>query len=125
MKDNFDVHSWKTNLMLENFMSDADLNAKKRVDIVYNQIMGEFSERFESSIDKSLLRFSISSAFTELALGNLNEDSKEKDFEVQYWIYKNDDYDNESIVVKAKTEEEALLKAKEEKYKGKNFKIVK
>ena len=49
----------------------------------------------------------------------------EKEYEVEFWIYRNDDYDDDQVTVIAKSEEEALAKAKEENYKGKNFKILK
>lgn len=39
---------------------------------------------------------------------------KEKEYEVEYWKYVNDDYDTYYITVTAKDEAEALEKAKEE-----------
>jgi hypothetical protein len=124
MKDNFDVHSWNTNRILESNMSDEDLKAKQKVNIIYNQLTNDFPDYFQTPRDKSLLRFSIASSLTELNFNNLNE-SEEKEYEVQYWVYRDDNYDDDYIMVKARSEEEALSKAKEEKYKGKNFKIVK
>ena len=56
---------------------------------------------------------------------SLNEaETPKKKYTVQYWVYKNDDYDDEEIEVEASSKEEALKIAKEEAYKGKNFKIV-
>jgi hypothetical protein len=109
---------------MESSMEDADLKAKQRVDVMYNQIMKDFPECFESSIEKSTLKFSIASAFTELSLSNLNEDSTEKSYDVEYWTYINDDYTDEEITVKAHSEEEAIKKAKSETRRGKNFKVL-
>jgi hypothetical protein len=39
---------------------------------------------------------------------------KEKEFKVEYWQYINDEYDFDFIIVKAKDEADALVKAKEE-----------
>jgi|TARA_R110000796_G_C14489210_1_gene427595 hypothetical protein len=162
MKDNFDLHEWNRNRIIESTLEDSDLKAKKRVEIFYNQIINDFPDYFSNSIDKSSLKFSISSAFTDLALQGLSEDSNtnqddidgslnitrggddeamgaeeeadnnvvgeadgEKEYEVEFWIYRNDDYDDDQVTVIAKSEEEALAKAKEENYKGKNFKILK
>tara|TARA_B110000503_G_scaffold26869_1_gene42506 strand:+ start:53 stop:433 length:381 start_codon:yes stop_codon:yes gene_type:complete len=125
MKDNFDHYAWNINRLMENSMDDADRKAKQKVDVVYNQIINDFPNFFESSIDKSSLRFSIASAFTELSLRGLSEATEEKEYEVEFWVYRNDDYDNDYVKVIAKSEEEALAKAKEENYKGKNFKIYK
>tara|TARA_B110000459_G_C16177834_1_gene302363 strand:+ start:90 stop:470 length:381 start_codon:yes stop_codon:yes gene_type:complete len=125
MTDNFDVHAWNNNRLMESSMDDADRKAKQKVDVVYNQIMNDFPECFSTSIEKSSLKYSISSAFTELSLNEINEATEEKEYEVEFWIYRNDDYDDDEVTVMAKSEEEALAKAKEENYKGKNFKILK
>ena len=125
MTDNFDVHAWNNNRLMESSMDDADRKAKQKVDVVYNQIMNDFPECFSTSIEKSSLKYSISSAFTELSLNEINEATEEKEYEVEFWIYRNDDYDDDEVTVMAKSEEEALAKAKKENYKGKNFKILK
>jgi hypothetical protein len=39
---------------------------------------------------------------------------KEKEYKVEYWEYIDDDYESDYIVVKAKDEAEALIKAKDE-----------
>lgn len=52
-----------------------------------------------------------------------NEENKNK-YIVQYWLYRNDDYDDYDIEVEAKSEEEAIEKAKEEAYKGKKHKVI-
>ena len=125
MTDNFDVHAWNNNRLMESSMDDADRKAKQKVDVVYNQIMNDFPECFSTSIEKSSLKYSISSAFTELSLNEINESTEEKEYKVEFWIYRNDDYDDDEVTVMAKSEEEALAKVKEENYKGKNFKILK
>ena len=60
-------------------------------------------------------------------LDNIHEsnDSTEKEYEVEYWVLTSDGYDNNYIKVNAKSEEEALKKAEEETYRGKDFKIYK
>ena len=125
MKDNFDQYAWNTNRILENEMSDADKKVKQKVDVVYDQIMKDFPECFKSPIEKSSLKFSVASAFTELSLGSLSEAAEEKEYEVEYWVLTADGYDNEYIKVNAKSEGDALMKAKEETRRGKNFKIYK
>jgi hypothetical protein len=52
-------------------------------------------------------------------------EAEEKEYEVEYWRYTEDGYDNEYITVKAKSEEEALAKAKDETRLGKKYKIYK
>ena len=125
MKDNFDQYAWNTDRVLENEMSDADKKAKQRVNVVYDQIIKDFPECFKSPIEKSSLKFSVASAFTELSLGSLSEAAEEKEYEVEYWVLTADGYDNEYIKVNAKSEGDALMKAKEETRRGKNFKIYK
>ena len=123
MSNNFDVHAWKRNRLIESTFEDADLKAKKRVDILTKNILKSFPE-----LNVSELRYAVSSGFTDLAVDGLMEiESNEKEYEVQYWIYRNDDYDDDSIIVKASSEEEALEKAKNspETRRGKNFKILK
>ena len=56
---------------------------------------------------------------------NVVGEAEEKEYEVEYWILTNDGYDNEYIKVKAKSEEDAIMKAKEETRRGKDFKIYK
>lgn len=50
---------------------------------------------------------------------------EEKEYEVEYWKYTEDGYDNEYITVKAESEEEALSKAKDQTRLGKKYKIYK
>tara|TARA_R110000824_G_scaffold18026_6_gene72142 strand:+ start:9933 stop:12023 length:2091 start_codon:yes stop_codon:yes gene_type:complete len=55
----------------------------------------------------------------------LLEEGAEEEFEIKYWINTSDGYDNEYIKVKANSEKEALVKAKEEVRRGKDFTIYK
>jgi hypothetical protein len=120
MSDNFDVHSWKRDRLIESTLEDADLKAKKRVDIISNSVLKSFPE-----LNKLELRYAISSGFSDLVFDGLLEvESNEKEYEVQYWVYRNDDYDNDEVTVKASNEEEALEKAKNSVRRGKNFKVI-
>ncbi len=61
-------------------------------------------------------------------LTNIQEsdaETKEKEYEVEYWKYTDDGYDNEYIKVKAKSEQEALKKAEAQTKRGKKYKIHK
>ena len=55
----------------------------------------------------------------------VGEADGEKEYKVEYWVYRNDDYDDEYITVRAKSEEEAIETAKSETGRGKNYKIYK
>ena len=57
-------------------------------------------------------------------LESLTEGSDEKEYRVRYWLYRNDDYDDFEVTVKASSKEEAIEKAKEEVGKGKNFEVI-
>jgi len=54
-----------------------------------------------------------------------SNDPTEKEYEVEYWQYTEDGYDNRYITVKAGSEEEALKKAEDETRLSKKFKIYK
>ena len=56
---------------------------------------------------------------------NVVGEATEKEYEVEYWQYTEDGYDNQYITVKAKSEEEALKKAEDETRLGKKYKIYK
>ena len=120
MSNNFDVHAWKRDRLIESTLEDADLKAKKRVDVISNSVLKSFPE-----LNKLELRYAISSGFSDLVFdGLLEAESNEKEYEVQYWVYRNDDYDNDEVTVKASNEEEALEKAKNSVRRGKNFKVI-
>lgn len=122
MKDKFNIHDWNRNRLLESIMDDADLKAKNQVDTVYREIIKEFSDKFNNSIEQSQLRYAIASAFTELAM--LSEEKDLKKYTIQYWQRFNDDLDDRDVDIMASSEEEAITKAKEDHYKGKNFKVI-
>ena len=120
MSNNFDVHAWKRNRLIESTLEDADLKAKKRVDVISNSVLKSFPE-----LNKLELRYAISSGFSDLVFdGLLEAESNEKEYEVEYWIYRNDDYEDDEVTVKASSEEEALEKAKNSVRRGKNFKVI-
>ena len=60
-------------------------------------------------------------------LDNVQEsnDPTEKEYEVEYWQYTEDGYDNRYITVKAESENDALKKAADETRLSKDFKIYK
>ena len=64
---------------------------------------------------------------TKRYLNNIQEsnDPAEKEYEVEYWQYTEDGYDNRYITVKAKSEEEALKKEEDETRLGKKYSIYK
>lgn len=122
MADNFNIHDWNRNRLIESTLGDAELKAKQRVDTIYNQVIKDFPEKFESPIEKSSLKYSISSALTDLSM--LSEEKDLKKYTVQFWQRFNDDLDDRDVDIMASSEEEAIAKAKEDNYKGKNFKVI-
>jgi len=60
-------------------------------------------------------------------LDNIQESNNpsEKEYEVEYWQYTEDGYDNRYITVKAESENDALKKAADETRLSKGFKIYK
>jgi hypothetical protein len=73
MADNFNIHEWNRNRLIESAMSDADLKAKKRVDIITSQILKQFPD-----LDKLSLRFAVSTAMVDLSLEGLLESDDPK-----------------------------------------------
>jgi len=73
MSNNFDVHAWNRNRLIEGTLEDADLKAKKRVDTLTTNILKSFPE-----LNVSELRYAISSGFTDLAVGGLLESDSDK-----------------------------------------------
>jgi hypothetical protein len=68
MSDNFNIHNWNLKRIIEDNSSEADIKAKKRVDIMFENILNEFPNLFPNDMDKSKLRFAISSGLTEMAI---------------------------------------------------------
>jgi hypothetical protein len=73
MADNFNIHEWNRNRLIESAMGDADLKAKQRVDIIASQILKKFPD-----LDKSRLRFAVSTAMVDLSLEGLLESDDPK-----------------------------------------------
>ena len=73
MADNFNIHEWNRNRLIESAMGDADLKAKQRVDIIASQILKQFPD-----LDKSRLRFAVSTAMVDLSLEGLLESDDPK-----------------------------------------------
>ena len=73
MADNFNIHEWNRNRLIESAMGDADLKAKKRVDIITSQILKQFPD-----VDKSRLRFAVSTAMVDLSLEGMLESDDPK-----------------------------------------------
>jgi len=68
MNNNFDIQAWNRNRLIESTLDDAELKAKKRVEILTNSILKAFPD-----LDKLELKYAISSGFTDLAFDNLLE----------------------------------------------------
>lgn len=72
MKDNFNIHDWNLKTIKENSLSDADRKAKRRVEIILDNILKEFPELNDRKLN---LKFAISTALVDISLeGLLNED---------------------------------------------------
>ena len=116
MKDNFDVHEWNLNRYKET-INEIDID--------------DYTDKNVNS-DEENSSFNITRGGDDAKMGaeeesdsNVVGEAEEKEYEVEYWILTNDGYDNEYIEVKAKSEEDAIMKAKEGTRRGKNFKIYK
>jgi len=119
MSDNFDIHAWNRNNLLESSMDDSELKAKERVDVITKNILKSFPE-----LDKAELKYAVSAGMSDLVFDGLLESSSNKKYTVQYWTQKNDEYDDQEIDIMANSEEDALLKAKQSVRRGKDFKIL-
>ena len=113
MKDNFDLHEWNKRRYLGELdvqdYTDKNVNSDEE-NTSYNITRGGDDPKMGAELESD---------------SDVVGEAEEKEYEVEYWVYRNDDYDNDYVKVMAKSEEEALAKAKEENYKGKNFKIYK
>ena len=132
MKDNFDVYKWKQG---EKQSSENDKgfdlyewNTKRylgEIDI------DDYTDKNVNSNEENS-SFNITRGGDDAKIGaeeesdaNVVGEAKEKEYEVEYWVLTADGYDNEYIKVMAKSEKEALVKAKDETRLGKDFKIYK
>ena len=139
MKDNFDLYAWNKNRYLNNENTPKKTTNKKFDLYEWNKkrYLGELDIASTSDDDQGGGETNVDSVNVDRGgddprMGaelesdaNVVGESEEKEYEVGYWIYRNDDYDDDYVTVMATSEEEALAKAKEENYKGKNFKIIK
>ena len=99
MTDNFDIYTWK-----DNQYSDK------------TQVTKETPEKDFDHYAWNEKRHSV----------ELTEDlGEEKEYEVEYWTYTDDGYDNNYMTVRARSEEEAITKVKGETRLSKDFKIYK
>jgi hypothetical protein len=117
MKDNFDVHKWNYNRYLKeamNFGIDQEGGTNN-----VNQDDEDGSLNITRGGDDPKI------GAEEESDSNVVGEATEKEYEVEYWQYTEDGYDNQYITVKAKSEEEALKKAEDETRLGKKFKIYK
>tara|TARA_R110000824_G_C15071498_1_gene663418 strand:+ start:625 stop:978 length:354 start_codon:yes stop_codon:yes gene_type:complete len=116
MKDNFDVHKWNLNRYKET-INEIDID--------------DYTDKNVNS-DEENSSFNITRGGDDPKIGaelesdsNVVGETEEKEYEVEYWKYTEDGYDNEYITVRAKSEKEALSKAKDNTRLSKNFKIYK
>jgi hypothetical protein len=68
MSDKFNIHNWNLKRIIEDNSSDADIKAKQKVDIMLKNITDEFPNLVSTDIEKSKLRFAISSGFVDISL---------------------------------------------------------
>ncbi|MDA8940652.1 hypothetical protein N9H34_00815 [bacterium] len=131
MKDNFDLYNWKQG---KNPTDDSkgefnlyEWNKKRYLgELEIDQEDNNINQDDESgSINIDRGGDDARMGAEEESDSNVVGEAEEKEYEVEYWILTNDGYDNEYIKVKAKSEEDAIMKAKEETRRGKDFKIYK
>ena len=131
MKDNFDLYNWKQG---KNPTDDSkgefnlyEWNKKRYLgELEIDQEDNNTNQDDESgSINIDRGGDDARMGAEEESDSNVVGEAEEKEYEVEYWILTNDGYDNEYIKVKAKSEEDAIMKAKEETRRGKDFKIYK
>ena len=131
MKDNFDLYNWKRGKNpTDNSKGKFDLHEwnKKRYlnELELDQEDDNINQDDESgSVNIDRGGDDARMGAEEESDANVMGEAEEREYEVEYWILTNDGYDNEYIEVKAKSEKDALIKAKEETRRGKNFKIYK
>ena len=131
MKDNFDLYNWKQG---KNPTDDSkgefnlyEWNKKRYLgELEIDQEDDNINQDDESgSVNIDRGGDDARMGAEEESDANVMGEAEEREYEVEYWILTNDGYDNEYIEVKAKSEKDALIKAKEETRRGKNFKIYK
>ena len=131
MKANFDLSNWKQgNNPTDSSKGEFDLyewNKKRYLNELEldqeNDNVNQDDESGSVNIDRG--GDDARMGAEEESDSNVVGEAEEKEYEVEYWILTNDGYDNEYIKVNAKSEEDAIMKAKEETRRGKDFKIYK
>jgi hypothetical protein len=131
MKDNFDLYNWKQGKNpTDSSKGEFDLyewNKKRYLnELELDQEDDNINQDDESgSVNIDRGGDDARMGAEEESDANVVGEAEKKEYEVEYWILTNDGYDNEYIKVNAKSEEDAIMKAKEETRRGKNFKIYK
>jgi len=109
MKDNFDLYEWNKKRYLNELDIDQNIN-KDEEGSSLNITRGGDDPKMGAELESD---------------SDVVGEAKEKEYEVEYFTYTDGGYDNEYIKVRAKSEKEAITKAKEKTRKGKKFKIYK
>jgi hypothetical protein len=131
MKDNFDLYNWKQGKNpTDSSKGEFDLyewNKKRYLnELELDQEDDNINQDDESgSVNIDRGGDDARMGAEEESDANVVGEAEKKEYEVEYWILTNDGYDNEYIKVNAKSEEDAIMKAKEETRRGKDFKIYK
>ena len=133
MKDNFDLYSWNKNRYLNKEHTSKE-TTKKDFDLYEwnkKRYLGELdfgTTGGETNVDN----LNVDRGGDDAKMGaeeesdaNVVGEAEEKEYEVEYWKYTEDGYDNRYITVMAQSEKEALKKAEDETRLSKNFKIYK
>jgi hypothetical protein len=131
MKDNFDLYNWKQGKNpTDSSKGEFDLyewNKKRYLnELELDQEDDNINQDDESgSVNIDRGGDDARMGAEEESDSNVVGEAEEKEYEVGYWIQRNDDYDDDYVKVMAKSEEEAIEKAKSEERRGKDFKIIK
>ncbi len=139
MKDNFDLYEWNKNRYLnkehtpkETTKKDFDLYEWNKKRYLGELNISSTSDNDQGGGETNIDNVNIDRGGDDAKMGaelesdsNVVGEATEKEYEVEYWKYTEDGYDNRYITVKAGSEEEALAKAEDETRLGKKFKIYK
>jgi hypothetical protein len=138
MKDNFNVYDWK-----RGESSQENSNDSKEFDLYEWNKKRYLSESFNIGVDQEggtdnvnqddeSGSVNIDRGGDDAKMGaeeesdsNVVGEAEEKEYEVEYWTYTDDGYDNNYMTVRARSEEEAITKVKGETRLSKDFKIYK
>ena len=109
MQDKFDLHEWNKKRYLGELDIDQNIN-KDDENSSFNITRGGDDPKMGAEEESD---------------ANVVGEAEEKEYEVEYWKYTEDGYDNRYIKVMAQSEKEALKKAEDKTRLGKDFKIYK